>query len=157
MSVVYAHHTEGARPKGLGRRNVATLQRRWIMRRIETTSRILFPLFLLFLFGCFDYDPMGPDGEDYRRMTLVPQKICLTAGESIRLMALMEDAFGSFFPAPPGGSVSWKSSAPAVVAVEGDGVVLALGKGEATITAGWKEFHASATIRVCEDTCRGGG
>lgn len=126
------------------------------MRRIETTSRILFPLSLLFLFGCQDYDSVGIEGEDYRRMTLVPQQVCLTEGQSIQLMALMEDAFGSFFPAPPGGAVSWASSAPAVVGLEGDGVVLALAKGEATISAGWKEYHASAIVRVCGDPCSGG-
>ena len=127
------------------------------MRRARFLPKKLLALSLVpFIFGCAD-DPISPAGPEISaRMTILPRVICLTAGQSIRMLAVMEDDQGRLFPLPPGGEVVWESSAPAVVQVFDDGTVLAVAKGEAAITAGCSGYCASATIRVCDDPCQGG-
>lgn len=121
---------------------------RWILGK--TLTLVFLPL----LFGCRE-DRSHPVGIKFDpQLVVVPEVVCLMAGEALQLSAFFEDDHGIFVPLPPGDAVSWESSNPAVAQVTKDGRVLALAEGEANITAGCRGYRATSMVRV-SDPCGG--
>ncbi|HEU0078520.1 MAG TPA: Ig-like domain-containing protein, partial [Longimicrobiaceae bacterium] len=71
----------------------------------------------------------------------------LVAGDTAHLTAQVVTASGSPLR---GQGVSWSSSSPEVVSVSSEGMISALGAGEATVTATAGQASAAAVVRVSE-------
>ena len=79
-------------------------------------------------------------------ITVTPETVVLAAlGQTVQLSAEVLDQIGR---AMVGVSVSWSSSDPRVVAVDGAGLATAMGHGVATITAATGDVRATAEITV---------
>ncbi len=74
----------------------------------------------------------APGGEAVAQILLQPSEFALTIGEARRIDVVLTNRNGTVLA---GRTVTWASSAPAVVSVDDSGLVTALARGEATITA----------------------
>jgi hypothetical protein len=81
-------------------------------------------------------------------VTVAPMVTKLVAGQRLRLTATSYSKAGD----ERGDKIAWKSSAPAVVTVTGDGVVHAVAPGRATVTAGAGAALASVPLQVIPNT-----
>jgi uncharacterized delta-60 repeat protein len=77
--------------------------------------------------------------------TLTPK-----VGDSVQLTAVARDPFGNIVP---GVTATWTSSDPAVASVTQDGLVRALKKGTATVTATVNDVRGALDLAVTPATC----
>ena len=91
--------------------------------------------------------PVSVGGPDPIATTIeiTPLESTLAAGESVQLTAAVFDEAGAPMPGAP---VTWATSDPCAATVGPDGVVEALGGGEAMITAESGDAVGSATVEV---------
>ena len=104
--------------------------------------------------GCGDggTEPLSPDPPRATTLTVTPATAERTAlGATVQLTAEVRDQNGNVMS---GATVSWSSSAPAVAAVDGSGMVTAAGNGTATITATAGSASGSTTVTVVENPDR---
>lgn len=78
------------------------------------------------------------------RISVTPAVARLARGQRLRLSATAWSATGDARP----DAVAWRSSAPRVVQVSGDGVVTALAPGRATVTASTGSVHEAMSLQV---------
>ena len=93
-------------------------------------------------------------GERVATVLVVPDEAEIAEGETIELQALAYDASGEPLTGLP---ASWTSSNPAAAAVDADGRVTGVDRGEAIITAILDGRSGSATVKVRRDRSGGGG
>lgn len=89
-------------------------------------------------------------GDTPAAVVLVPAAPELAVGETHRFAACLVYADGSAEEQPIVTRVTWSSSAPAIVRVDGTGLVTALGPGRSTISATVGEATGSAAVVVAE-------
>lgn len=110
------------------------------MRRIRPFEAIL-AIGLAGSAACTGVSPLAPDGvalqvtADQSELTMI--------GARTRLRLQLPDGV-----LPAAGSVAWRSNAPSVAVVDGEGMVTAVGDGVANITAEVGGLSASTTITV---------
>ena len=100
--------------------------------------------------GCGDggTEPLSPDPPRATTLTVTPATAERTAlGATVQLTAEVRDQNGNVMS---GATVSWSSSAPAVAAVDGSGLVTAAGNGTATITATAGSASGTAAVTVAQ-------
>ncbi|WP_419940584.1 choice-of-anchor B family protein [Candidatus Palauibacter sp.] len=79
-------------------------------------------------------------------VAVAPDRLSIEAlGDTARLTAVIRDSRGNVIP---GAHVAWASSAPGVATVDGNGLVTAIGNGEAAVTATSGEAEATAPLTV---------
>ncbi len=78
-------------------------------------------------------------------VTVPPTHAVLVAGDTVRLSAAAEDAMGNPMPHA---KFTWASRSPLVASVDAQGLVAALGQGEATITATLGPATGSSDVLV---------
>ena len=78
------------------------------------------------------------------RISVTPALARLARGQRLRLSATAWSATGD----ARADAVSWRSSAPRIVQVSGDGVVTALAPGRATVTASTGSVHETVALQV---------
>lgn len=100
--------------------------------------------------GCGDggREPVSPDPSRATTLTVTPATTERTAfGATVQLTAEVRDQNGNVMS---GTTVSWSSSAPAVAAVDGSGLVTATGNGTATVTATAGPASGTAAVTVAQ-------
>jgi hypothetical protein len=85
--------------------------------------------------------------EDVASVTVLPSDPTIQVGQSAQLTATLRDAGGSEIT---GRAVSWATSAGAIAAVSGDGLVAGLAPGTVTITASAGGTSGATTVTVTE-------
>lgn len=91
--------------------------------------------------ACTGVGPLGPNGIELRVTTDTP--VLSTIGSQTQLELEFPDGMTS-----TGLETVWRSSAPSVASVDGNGMVTAVGHGVATITADAGMLSASTAITV---------
>jgi hypothetical protein len=89
-------------------------------------------------------DPIAPEPET-ASVTITPNEVAMTVGESQQLTAVPHDASGN---PRSGRSISWTTSAAGVATVSSTGLVQAKGSGAATIRATADGKTGEATVSV---------
>jgi uncharacterized protein YjdB len=84
-------------------------------------------------------------GREVAAITVTPLDAALSVGDTVRLSAEVTDAQGV---AIPGITISWESSDESVATVDSTGLVRAVGRGGAAITATANSVSASARVTV---------
>jgi hypothetical protein len=91
--------------------------------------------------ACTGVGPLGPNGIELRVTTNTP--VLTTIGSQTQLELEFPDGMTS-----TGLETVWRSSAPSIASVDGNGMVTAVGHGIASITADAGMLSASTTITV---------
>ena len=91
--------------------------------------------------ACTGVGPLGPNGIELRVSTDTP--VLSTIGSQTQLELEFPDGMTS-----TGLETVWRSNAPSIASVDGNGMVTAVGHGIATITADAGMLSASTTITV---------
>ena len=81
-------------------------------------------------------------------LVIEPESVTLILGETLALVVTIEDGLGNEIEEA---SVSWSSTDAKVVSVTGDGILLGLAPGVATVTATAQGVSGSATVTVEPD------
>ena len=120
------------------------------------TRRRMFPGFALFFLllaplpGCQDDHPTAVEFEFRPELTVLPEVVCMAAGDSLQFVAFFTDNRGLPLPAPPGYVTTWESSNPDVAQVTAYGKVVALARGQSRVTVAYGRFAATAMIWVSD-------
>ncbi len=121
--------------------------------RSDALHRLAVLLCLLSLAGCYDGDP-----SDFREAVVVGREgvtalaidgevPVLEVGATLRLHAMATTDAGT---ADLSGEASWRSSNPAAVVVDRNGVITAVGNGSADITAELAQFRDTVTVQASD-------
>ncbi|MEX2473503.1 MAG: Ig-like domain-containing protein, partial [Gemmatimonadota bacterium] len=127
-------------------------------RRSQRYGALLGALTLsVLVWGCSD-SPTGTDGTDTgpASVAVTPEApTLLSLGDTANLSATVRNASGGTVST----SVTWTSSAAAVATVDGEGRVVAVANGTATITAtaGSANGTASVTVQQAVDSMEASG
>lgn len=116
------------------------------MRRSRTMPGVLVALSALTVLGCSD-DILGTENPSEYQLTIVPEAVSVTPGQSVQLSVMLRDRQGNLFPHPASNEVAWRSSDSEIATVAA-GMVVAISEGEVNITAGCKGQCAWATVDV---------
>ena len=101
------------------------------------------------LVSCGDGGPAGPPPGVPSSLSVVPASVTLTAvGQARQLQAEVRDAYGDVVT---GLSVTWTTSRPGTVAVDGSGLITAIAAGTATVTATSGTLSARAQVTVAQE------
>lgn len=116
-----------------------------VRTRLSTLGRSLFAL-LAFLSACVEANTVTPVA--LLSLTIAPQSVSFDAlGDTARFKATVRDQHGQQVV---GGTTEWTSSDPAVVSVNGSGLVRATGNGTAMITATSDSAAGTAMVAVAQ-------
>lgn len=110
----------------------------------ETPMRVGLAVVVgLLVIGCNGVGPFGGGGSS-DGLAVTPQEVVLGAIGARRQLGLTD---GEGSPVAPG-VATWRSSNPSIAAVDGSGMVIAVGDGQATITAEVGDAEATTTVTV---------
>ena len=116
------------------------------MTRVSRTLTQVTTAALLVLGGCSDEQPTGPEPlpAPVASVTIVPETIQLTVGETRQLAASPRDAQGNTLTRP----VTWTSTDADVATVNASGTVRAIAGGTVTIRAASEGKQGNAAVQV---------
>ncbi|HET9582248.1 MAG TPA: Ig-like domain-containing protein [Gemmatimonadota bacterium] len=97
----------------------------------------------LLVTGCNGVGPFEGGGSA-DGLAVIPQEIVLGAIGARRQLVLTDSGGSSVDP----GAATWRSSNPLVAAVDGSGMVIAVGDGQTTITAEFGDEEATTVVTV---------